>query len=63
MGCEIGGRGEEDAVFQMRKKAMHFKSISADKTSRVFGVAEIDAGVLLPIASSPTAGRAAGQHV
>jgi hypothetical protein len=41
LGCEVGGRGEADAMFQMRKEEMQFASDPADETARVFGVTEI----------------------
>jgi hypothetical protein len=41
MGCAIGGRGEEDALFKVRKKEVQFERIPADKAAGVFGVAEI----------------------
>jgi hypothetical protein len=41
MGCEIGGRGEEDAVFEVREEAVQFESNSAGKAARVFGASEI----------------------
>jgi hypothetical protein len=41
LGCEIDGRGEEDAVFEVRKEEMQFEGFSADKAARVLGVAEI----------------------
>jgi hypothetical protein len=47
LGCEIGGRGEEDAVFEVREEEVPSKSVSAGKAARVFGVGEIEA----PIAS------------
>jgi hypothetical protein len=40
-GCEIGGRGEADAVFEVPEEAVQFESVSADKTAGVFGIAEI----------------------
>jgi hypothetical protein len=41
LGREIGGRGETDAVFEVRKKEVQFESVSADETTGVFGVGEI----------------------
>jgi hypothetical protein len=42
LGCEVGGRGEADAVFEVRKEEVQFESDSAGKTARVFGVGEIE---------------------
>ena len=51
MGCEIGGRGEEDAVFEVREEAVQFESNSAGKAARVFGVEEIAKAIgVAPIA-------------
>jgi hypothetical protein len=50
-------------VLEVRKEAVFAAGHAAGKAAGVFGAAEIDAGVLLPITASPTAGRAAGQHV
>jgi hypothetical protein len=41
LGREIGGRGETDAVFEVREKEVQFESDSADETTGVFGVGEI----------------------
>jgi hypothetical protein len=41
LGCEIDGRGEEDAVFEVWQEEVQFESISADKTAAVFGVEEV----------------------
>ncbi len=43
VGCEIGGRGEEDAVFEVWQEEMQFESVSADKAAWIFGVGEIAA--------------------
>ena len=41
LGCEIGGRGEEDALFEVRRKEVFPASDTSDKAARVLGVAEI----------------------
>jgi len=41
MGCEVGGRGEAYAVFEVREEAVQFESDSAGKAARIFGVAEM----------------------
>lgn len=41
MGCEIGGRGEENAVFKVWKEAMFVTGSANDKTAGVFGVGKI----------------------
>jgi hypothetical protein len=53
MGCGIGGRGETDAVFEVRKKEVQFESVSTDETTGVFGIGEIaDAISVAPIAAA-----------
>jgi hypothetical protein len=52
LGCEIDGRGEEDAVFEVWQEEVQFESISADKTAGVFGVEEVaKAAGVAPIAA------------
>jgi hypothetical protein len=41
LGCEIDGRREEDAVFEVRGKEVFAAGDIADKAARVFGVGEI----------------------
>jgi hypothetical protein len=41
LGREVGGRGEADAVFEVREKEVQFERVSADETTGVFGVGEI----------------------
>jgi hypothetical protein len=41
LGCEVGGRGEADAVFEVWEEAVSIESDTAGKAARVFGVAEI----------------------
>jgi hypothetical protein len=43
MGCEIGGRGEEDAVFEVRGKEVFAAGDISDKAARVFGAGKIAA--------------------
>jgi hypothetical protein len=38
LGCEIGGRGEEDAVFEVREKEVFGAGDTSDKAARVLGV-------------------------
>ena len=37
VGCEIGGRGEEDAMFYLWKEAVFAVGGAADKAAGVFG--------------------------
>jgi len=45
LGCEVGGRREADAVFEVRRKEVQFESLSADKAAWVFGAGEIATAV------------------
>jgi hypothetical protein len=42
LGCEIDGRGEEDAVLEVRGKEVQFESVSANQAAGVLGVGEIE---------------------
>jgi hypothetical protein len=42
LGCEIDGRGEKDAVLEVRGKEVQFESVSAYETTGVFGIGEIN---------------------
>jgi hypothetical protein len=41
LGCEVGGRGEADAVLEVREEAVFVTGGTSDKAARIFGVGEI----------------------
>jgi hypothetical protein len=43
LGCEIDGRGEEDAVFEVRGKEVFAADDTSDKAALVIGAAKIPA--------------------
>lgn len=57
LGCEVGGRGEADAVFKVREKEVQSESVSADETAGIFGVGEVAKAGAAPIASCRPATR------